>query len=705
VIVKNRVSIFFIFLLNFCGLHADEPAKILVITDPPSISGASSFAIFIDSTTFVNVRGSLLKYRKSIENDGLPTYLIVANWKQPEQVRDVIRDLYGQKSLKLEGFVLVGAIPIVMLQNAQYLTSAFRIQEESRPNHETSVPTDRFYDDLDLLCESVSQDSANPLLFYYRLKPESPVKLQRELYSARIPLIPDSPQQYNILNQYFKKVARVKSAPLDRLDNILTVTGFNYISDSHAAVLDDAMTLREIFNLQQAPQSRLETIFHLTHPRPKQRLLRSLELPEGDLFILHSHGNEDSQFIQNNETNTLVADENVASQSVKPGADSKESTINMDEISQMKISPEVVLLDVCYNGAFHQPRFMAGAYLFSRGDVVTVMGNSVNVRQDIALVENLGALGAGARIGQWHQVENYLESHLFGDPTFRFALIPEMKTKTVPPFERFESAPEDLVEIFRKSENPYLRASALNAMFRFGTEDFNKNLELALKDPANIVRLKAWMLLASQRSDVFMKQVPDGLKDSYELIRRYSTIWMGEIGSTHYIQYLARAATTDPGERVVFNALIALKLIGSKDARTALKWILSELEPYDGGKFIQQVRANLFTVSQWLPNEVIPPLTIGNPEEKLKHIHLFRANRHLIALPILLFLFESDKNEDVRVAAAEALGWYAFYEKRNVILDAFSKALADTNLNPRLRTATQLSQRRLVDGPNNVPNP
>jgi len=704
--VKIRVDIILSFiLLNLCMLRADEPRKLSVITDPPSISGVSSFAIFIDSTTFVNTTATLLKYRKSIENDGLPTYLIVANWKQPEQVREIIRDLYQQKSLKLEGFVLVGAIPVVMLHDAQYLTSAFRIHEESRPSHETSVPTDRFYDDLDLACDFVRQDSLNPTLFFYRLRPDSPVKLQRELYSARIPLVPDSPQQYQWLNQYFKKVVRVKSAPLDRLDNILTATGFNYISDSHTAVLDDAMTLREIFNLAQAPNSRLETIFHLTQPRPKQRLLHSLEFPDGDLFILHSHGNEDSQYIQNNENNTLVADENVASQAVKPGTDSKESTIQMDEINQMKISPEVVLLDVCYNGAFHRPRFMAAAYLFSRGDVVTVMANSVNVRQDIALIENLGALGAGARTGQWHQVENYLESHLFGDPTFRFAPIPEMKTKTIPPFERFETAPEDLADIFQKSEIPYLRASALSAMSRFGTQDFEKHLERALQDPANIVRLKAWMLLATQRSDAFMKKLPDGLKDGYELIRRYSTIWMGEIGSSHYIQYLARTAVNDPGERVVFNALIALKLMGSKDARTALKWILSELEPYDGGKYIQQVRANLFTVSQWLPNEVIPPLTIGSPEEKLKHIHLFRANRHLIALPILLFLFESDKNEDVRVAAAEALGWYTFYEKRNVILDAFSKTLADTSLNPRLRTATELAQRRLVAGPNNVHNP
>lgn len=706
--MRNRCLFWLLAILAAClgqTVSAVEVPEITIIKEPPSISGATSFAIFVDSTTFVNAGNILLKYRSSIENDGLPTYIIVANWKHPEQIKKVISDLYHHKRCQLEGAVFVGDIPIVMLQDAHHLTSAFRMDVTNRTLFESSVPTDRFYDDLDLKCEFIKHDSSHTLIHYYRLLPESPVKLQRELYTSRIPILNFSKKRYKILRQFLKKVIRVKSAPAEPLDNIITLTGFNYISDSQAAIIDEVITMRETFRLNHQLSSRIQQIFHRAVANPKQQLLHSLALPNRDLLILHSHGNEETQFIQENEPNTFIADENVSSPSREITSSPDEMTISMEEINKQKIDTELVILDVCYNGAFHRLRYMAAAYLFSRGDVVSVMANSVNVRQDIALIENIGALSHGARIGHWHQVENYLESHLFGDPTFRFANSSNEKYKYTPPFERCENAPINFKQIFKQSSSPYLRASALSGLHRSEKDDLEKYLAKALQDPANIVRLKAWLILAGDRSEEFIKLLPTGLKDNYELIRRYCALWMGEVGSNSFVQHLARTAVSDPSERVIFNALISLKLIGTKEARTALKWILSEINSYDGGRFIQQVRANLFTITQWLPNEVVPPLTMGTPEEKIKHIRLFRANRHLIALPVLLFLYENDKHVEVRTAAAETLGWYAFYEKRNIILDSFKKALELPEQNANVRKATLLAQKRLIEGPNKANTP
>ncbi|MCI0515874.1 C25 family cysteine peptidase [candidate division KSB1 bacterium] len=689
-------------------LQGAEVPKIPIITDPPSLPGATAFAIIVDSTTFVKVGSSILQYRKSIENDGLPTYVIVAAWSHPAQLRQVIQELYQQQVHKLEGVVFIGNIPIVMLREAQFLTSAFRMDQSSRSFIESSVPTDRFYDDLDLKCEYIRQDSTHHLLHYYKLSPDSPLRLERDLYSARIPLPPENENGYKILKQFFKKAVRIKNSPHEPLDNVLTMTGNNYISDSQAAIFDEWFTLREILGLNQQITARATQLFHLVMTNPKQQLFHWLNQTGGDLFILHSHGNETAQFLQEKQSNNLTPDENAASTARDANGTPDEAAIKFDEISQRKIASEVVLLDVCYNGAFHQPLNMALAYLYSPGEVVTVMSNSVNVRQDIALIENLGALSFGARLGQWHQMENYLESHLFGDPTFRFASLTGTKLKANPPFERFPEPPlaqDELIKIFSTNEWPYLRASALAALAKYKAPDFPKYLQSALKDPSNVVRLKAWLLFASQRSEEFAQAVPNGINDSYELIRRYSTLWMGEIGSNNYVQHLARAATSDPSERVVFNALIALKLIGTKEARTALKWILSELNSYDGGKFIQQVRANLFTMTQWLPNEVFPPLTTGNKAEKLRNIRLFRANRHLIALPILIFLYEKDSHPEVRMAAAETLGWYTFYEKRNLILDTFSRVLAQPDLDADLKAVTIMAQQRLLQGPNKPNTP
>jgi hypothetical protein len=351
---------------------------------------------------------------------------------------------------------------------------------------------------------------------------------------------------------------------------------------------------------------------------------------------------------------------------------------------------------------------MAYAYLFSPGETVVVMANSVNVRQDIALVENLGSLAAGVRIGHWHQVEKYLESHLFGDPTFRFANNMREEDECTPPYERLPLAtcnPGKLKKIIKESSWPYLRASALEALYKLKTDDFKEYLDAGFKDQANIVRLKSWFLLAEQRDIEFITRLPDGLNDSYELIRRTCAIWMGEIGSNSFVQHLARIAVQDPSERVLFNALTSLKLIGTQEARTALKWILSEMTNYDDGKFTQQVRANLFTMTQWLPNEIFPPLTKGTEEEKIKHIQLFRANRHLIVLPILLFLYENDKSIGVHITTAEVMGWYALYEKRKIILESFEKALQNPELDAKLRAATELARQRLIQGPNKINTP
>lgn len=700
----------YILLLWFFSLAVNAQTEengpgFYLATESPSISGNSSFAIIVDSTTFVNVGTPILEFRQTIENDGLPTWLIIANWPGPEPIKEKLIELYNNDELPLEGAVFIGDIPIVAVQDAQHLTSAFRMDQTGRTLAESSVPSDRFYDDFDLKFEFIEHDNANPLIHYYRLLPESPVKLNRDIYSARIPVLHISRNKYKILKQYFKKVVKIKSAPLEQLDQLVCATGFNYLSDSYTAVTDEIITLREIFGMDKSVKNRIYPAFHRCSDNPKQQLLHYLELSKGDLFLIHSHGNELAQFIQENEQNKLIADENISSAADQEASTEDATTISLDEINRQKIDTEFVILDVCYNGAFQKDRYMAAAYLYSQGEVVTVMANSVNVRQDIAILENLGALAYGARIGQWHQMENYLESHLFGDPTFRYASRLTKNLKNPPPFERYREEPSKLEDFWEQEKVPYLRASALSALYKFKPKNIHKYLKEALRDPHYIVRLKAWIILASMRNAEFTDLLPEGLQDSYELIRRYCAIWMGEIGNNTFVQHLAKAAISDPSERVVFNALISLKLIGTKEARTALKWVLSEINNYDDGKFIQQVRANLFTMSQWLPNEVIPPLTNGTPEEKIKHIRLFRANRHLVALPTLIFLYENDPSPEVRVAAAETLGWYAFYEKRNLIEDTFKKTLLDINLDEDIKKATILAHRRLMEGCNQANTP
>jgi len=693
-----------VLILGFClSFRAVGANNISIIVDPPLIKGNTSFAIFVDSTTFVNVGEPILKYRKSIEHDHLPTYIIIANWERPEQIRDIIIELYQQTNYKLEGFVLIGDIPIVMMQDAQHFTSAFRIDQNQFSNKKISVPTDRYYDDLDLQCEFLYQDSIHTNLNYFKLLPSSPARIQRELYSARITIPHTALNKYKLMKYLFKKLVRIKNSPLEPLDYITSAYGFNYISDSYTAIVDEHLTMHQAFEFGQSPGNRIETIFHRVHSHPKQRIMRKLSASGLDLFILHSHGDEKTQFIQENSKRPVRADTLTCSQEVSNTLTLDKTAITINDLETMKITSQVIFLDVCYNGAFHLDTNMATQYLYSRGNAITVLANSVNVRQDISFVENIGALRYGIRIGKWHQLEPYLESHLFGDPTHHFANSKPNNFKYAVPFELCQDCEHSInyfESIFKKSKIPYFRASALGALHRLGAKNISKYITKALTDPANIVRLKAWLLLASDRSQTFIKLLPATLDDSYELIRRYGVIWMGEVGNSSFVQHLARASVDDPSERVVFNALISLKLIGGQEAITAFKWILSRLNDFDDGKFIQQARANLFTITQWLPNEVLPQITHGENEQKIQCIKLFRGNHHLMALPTLIFAFTNDADPHVRAATAEALGWYSFYEKRDIIVSALDKKLTQPDSSQIVLDAIALAKGRLMNGPN-----
>lgn len=699
------LTILSILILSFHPLLADAHS---IIVEPPSIPGNNSFAIIIDSTTFVNLGESILQYRKAIENDRLPTYIIIANWQRPEQIRDIISEYYKQKWHQLEGFVLVGDIPIVMLKDAQHLTSAFRIDQDQHPDPDISVPTDRYYDDLDLRCEFLYQDSSHANHFYYRLLPASPVAVRKDLYSARISLPNGTASRYARLKYLFKKIIRIKTSPAERLDNLVSAYGFNYISNSYAAIVDEHLAIYQALEFDNSTKYTLETIFHRVHPNPKQRILHRLAMPGLDLFILHSHGNEKTQFIQKNHGQEICNDTLTCSDDELIRQKNIDSAITSGDLESVKIAAPVVVLDVCYNGAFQKDSSLAVDYLYTKGSTVALLANTVNVRQDINFVEHIGALNYGVRLGKWHQLDPHIESHLFGDPTFHFAAPVSEKPKHDLPFElsnRNREITKDCESVFLRSQSPYQRASALDALFTAKSDRRDSFIKKALEDPAHIVRLKAWLLLASERSPEFVKKLPSALEDPYELIRRYGAIWMGETGSTAYITHLVRAVAEDPSERVVFNALIAIKLIGGQEAINAFKWILTRINDLDDGQFLQQARANLFAVYSWMPGDVLPQITQGTSENKIQCIKLFRGNHHIMALPALIFALGNDPDAQVQAAAAEALGWYSFYERRTLLIEALDKKLNQPGTAESVVDALSLARRRLLSGSNKSNTP
>jgi len=142
-----------------------------------------SIAIVIDQATYANCRQSVDSYAKSLSMDGLYPMVVTDKWGIPDSIRSVLHGLYINQNL--EGAVFVGDIPVPMIRDAHHLSTAFKM-DPRRPWDQSSIPSDRFYDDFDLKFFYLKKDSVYPLLHYYSLAFDGPQEISCDIYSARV---------------------------------------------------------------------------------------------------------------------------------------------------------------------------------------------------------------------------------------------------------------------------------------------------------------------------------------------------------------------------------------------------------------------------------------------------------------------------------------------------------------------------------------
>ncbi|NCU32882.1 MAG: hypothetical protein EOM23_08130, partial [Candidatus Moranbacteria bacterium] len=143
---------------------------IIFLTGGPLVAkNTGSVAIVADSQVMQKNKASLEKYARSIEADGLKTFIIEDIWGVPDSIRNVLEGLYRESNL--EGAVFVGNIPVPMIRDGQHLATAFKM-DQRRDWDRSSIPSDRFYDDFDLEFDFIKRDSANTLYYYYSLSPD-----------------------------------------------------------------------------------------------------------------------------------------------------------------------------------------------------------------------------------------------------------------------------------------------------------------------------------------------------------------------------------------------------------------------------------------------------------------------------------------------------------------------------------------------------
>jgi hypothetical protein len=703
----------------------------LLLTTP--LLAKPLIGVFTDALSYQKIPAAIEAYCSSLEEAGYVVSLHAENWKNPEAIRAVLRN--HAENANLEGAVFIGDIPIPMIRDAQHLTSAFKIdQERFSDMTRITVPSDRFYDDLDLVFDFIRQDDKNPLLFYYSLSESSTQIIEKDFYSGRIfPPVHDE-TKYGMMETYLMRVVEQKRNP-EVLDTVMTYTGHGYHSESLSSWENHTLMLREQFPDLFLPGGQIRNIYHSMNTEMKAFILNEIQNPGLDLVIFHAHGGTQAQYLIG-YPRARTATQNI--EEVKRFVRSKLRTAerrgnyeeaktyyleNYDipehwiantfdedviledslyaakldlfssDLAGIRTEADVIIFDQCYNGQFFKENYISGTYVFGEGNTVAGIANSVNVRQDIWANELLELLRFGAPIGTWHLSRNYLESHIVGDPTFHFAK--PARTPLQAPYRRL-----------LRSDDPGLRNYGVYLLVKDqGARAERQLIRIYHSDPSANVRLQALKSLATLRTPAFREILKVSVTDPSELIRRISVNWMGKIGDTMYFPYLADRMYHDISERVSFSAKTEIDLIlPNKDIDTYYLSFKEQMK--DSPAKISEMDRRRERSLNWLYEDIITGMkdTTQTAARRISKLRTFRNYNFPEGIPALLETAMNDKEDpEVRVACIEALGWFVMnprYKDIAVQLRALEHSTDQT-----VRAQASKSIRRLESGPNHPITP
>lgn len=269
------------------------------------------FAVVIDARSYEEARRQVDDYAAEIGKSGLEVHFVIDRTGQPDSLRQVLRQLWEQPKAPIEGAVLIGDIPVVMVRDAQHRTSAFKMDQVAFDRWQSSVPTDRFYDDFSLEFAPLGRDSIHPGCFYYSLTAESAQQTRPDIYSGRIrPTDCSGTSRYEKLRSYLEKVVEAKRNP-EPVDQILFFSGNGFISESMVARIDEKATLFEHFPWLERQRNGISYIDHKRDAHIKPRLMNEMQRRDLDFAVLHHHGDWDTEYLNNlpmtNDTKQQIA--------------------------------------------------------------------------------------------------------------------------------------------------------------------------------------------------------------------------------------------------------------------------------------------------------------------------------------------------------------------------------------------------------------
>ena len=368
--------------------------------------------------------------------------------------------------------------------------------------------------------------------------------------------------------------------------------------------------------------------------------------------------------------------------------------IYTEDIRLMAPNARFVLFDACFNGSFHLDDNIVGSYIFNRGKTIVTMGCTVNTIQDKWPDEFLGLLATGMRIGQFTRFTCFLENHLIGDPTFHFINNSELDID----INQALVLQEGNVAFWKKQLNSPMADMQAMALRQLSMANYSGLVDLLKKSyyESNyfVVRLEALRLLTLNHPTEVADVLQTAMNDSYELIRRYAVEYVEKNSNPKLLpawieSYLLRGHENRHRFRIFSG-------IDTFDHDTAL----NELQK-QAAKWSFYDSSYMNELSEYLPRQkkgLERDFTlIGNPESTTKQIQSeisrFRNKPITKAIEALLNIVKNENlEEELRVSAAETLGWYNLhYDKATIIkkLNAFQTS------NPKLMNEVTKTIHRL----------
>ncbi|MBR1448733.1 MAG: HEAT repeat domain-containing protein [Prevotella sp.] len=697
------------------------------------------FAIVIDPKSYDQARTEVDAYARAIEEvHGLKVFTVIDRWGVPDSIRQELQRLHQQKQDPIVGAVFIGDIPVPMVRDGQHMTSAFKMNQ-TQPRKESSVPSDRFYDDFGLQFRYLDKDADAPY-FYYSIAPEGSQRTHPDIYSGRIrPTDIGGTTRYEKLRAYLNKATAAKRQARS-VNQLFFFSGHGYISESKVARQDEKPAFTEHFPSLLGNTNHFSFMDHSDHNPIKEHLMNELMRTDLDVAVLHHHGSWDTEYLSEVRRPYMVKDaktyiernirqhiysahergrnvDSVMAVLLKrfdvPESWAKDALSDSlaredsiyDAVSDMHLedfaiygyqpNTPVIILDACFNGSFHRDDCIANEYIFQPGQTVAVLANSVNSLQDKWSDRFIGLLDEGGCIGDMARFSTYLESHVIGDPTYRFASV--ANAADIDHLISFGKV-ADWKKVLKKG-TPEQQALAIEMLHQHEAISSSELLGIFKSSPYGIVRLQTLRSIVDFADDNTITLLQLASQDSFELLQRLAVRYYGESGDDRLIpQLITLAIANNTSDRVTFDVTQAIPSFPKEK-------LLAEFERQFNAPTVRYIRKDSV-------HHVIEKAIAYNADKTAKDLEAtlkadadakerrfaIRATRntavhHLI--PQMLDFAQSAADEDTKLLIIEALGWHPLSYQASLISEAMQKIQQDPKYSQAVRDEALKTQNRI----------